>query len=910
MVAYEPGRGVGTWAFPPFSIDCSHRELTRLDVSVPLDRACVEILIYLLGHAGEVVTKDELLDAAWPNRTVGENSLNKAIGRIRAALQDEGQQLIRTVHGYGYRFAGSLARVEEQSPVSPPADVTVQLSNPTAGDLLEGRDGWRLLECLGKGSFGEVWAASNADGSEQRAIKFASGIAGIRALKREVALYKLMRRATGELAPAVPLLDWNFAVTPCYVEMPILANGNLRQWGSHDGRLAAMAVTQRLELAIRLVEAVAQIHELGIIHKDLKPENILIEVDANDVAKPLLTDFGAGWVGNYGPAHPAYPLSTEFVDALREYSQVVSALYSAPEIVRRETPTARADVYSLGVLVYQIVTGDLQRPLSPGWEDDIADPLLCADIAGAAALDPAKRPESAHALAQSLRWIDRRRDEASVRHELERIVGDVARREKRTRARRRTFAAVGAILVIGMASTIGMYWQAEGARQLAQTEARRAQAMLDFMTNDVVSQGDPYGSGRTGILLRQAIDNGAARIDEKFSTDPETALSMHHSMCTVYSGMGEYTLAIKHCNKADQLASNLSSERPANGSQTQVRILGDLALAQINASRLQAAEQTLDRLESLFAPTDTSSQFRLRAWTITAQLRYEQTRCSEARVLADRVIANAAPDDRTLDSVRANALWYGALSKNELMDYAGSMKDFQALIALREATVGREHVLTAWAYSNFGALLTDMGQMAEAESTLAKAEAIFRKTIGLDHPDASAVHYWQANLYIMQERWPEAVALLESITAIRREKLGEKHSWTIYASVRLAEAYIGLSRLDDAQVLLNRVRPAAESAPTTEQSAFRSLFLSTESDLLFHRGRLDEALARSVESMSLLESIQLDKHPVYAQAACQRGRILQALDRSQEAELQLDICRSLLAAIVPPDHPLLVRALR
>ena len=66
-----------------------------------------------------------------------------------------------------------------------------------------------------------------------------------------------MRSATGDLAPAVTLLDWNFAATPCYVEMPILANGNLRQWGSQAGGLAAMSVPQRLEFAIRLVDLIS-----------------------------------------------------------------------------------------------------------------------------------------------------------------------------------------------------------------------------------------------------------------------------------------------------------------------------------------------------------------------------------------------------------------------------------------------------------------------------------------------------------------------------------------------------------------------------------------------------------------------------------------------------------------------------
>ena len=128
--------------------------------------------------------------------------------------------------------------------------------------------------------------------------------------------------------------------------------------------------------------------------------------------------------------------------------------------------------------------------------------------------------------------------------------------------------------------------------------------------------------------------------------------------------------------------------------------------------------------------------------------------------------------------------------------------------------------------------------------------------------------------------------------------------------MRLADAYLGMSRLDDAQRALDRTRPPRIQTPTTEQSAFRAMFLITESELVFRRGRLGEALHESSESMTLLASIQLDKHLLYAQARCQRGRVLRALNRGKEAQVELDACEALLAAIVPPDHPLLVSARR
>ena len=97
----------GSWRFGAAELDAQVAALRVDGAAVDLDRSSYDVLLALLRHAGEVVTKDELLEAGWPGRVVSENSLAKAVGRLRQALGADGRA-IRAVHGYGYRLATAV----------------------------------------------------------------------------------------------------------------------------------------------------------------------------------------------------------------------------------------------------------------------------------------------------------------------------------------------------------------------------------------------------------------------------------------------------------------------------------------------------------------------------------------------------------------------------------------------------------------------------------------------------------------------------------------------------------------------------------------------------------------------------------------------------------------------------------
>src|SRR4029077_21132292 len=102
------------WFFGRAVLDETTHELMMDGVDVELERKPLEVLIYLLQHAGEVCTKDELLTGVWPGRVLSETVLTKCIGRLREVLRDDQQDIIKTAYGFGYRFVAPV-RVESVS---------------------------------------------------------------------------------------------------------------------------------------------------------------------------------------------------------------------------------------------------------------------------------------------------------------------------------------------------------------------------------------------------------------------------------------------------------------------------------------------------------------------------------------------------------------------------------------------------------------------------------------------------------------------------------------------------------------------------------------------------------------------------------------------------------------------------
>ena len=271
------------------------------------------------------------------------------------------------------------------------------------------RPGWFLQKRLGEGGFGEVWLARNRHTSEQRVFKFCFDAVRLRSFKRELLLFRIIREALGPRRDIVTLYEVQLEAPPFFLESEYCPGGTLRAWLEARQQEGGVPLERRLKLIADIARALAAAHALGIIHKDVKPSNIFVEVGASGAVTPRLADFGIGVLVDRSAMQALHLSVLDPFTVGEDVTQTGTRMYSAPEYLVGKPSSVQGDIYSLGVLLYQMVLGDFDRPLGAGWGRDVPDPLLADDIATCVDVDPARRFSSALQVAERLDTIEERR---------------------------------------------------------------------------------------------------------------------------------------------------------------------------------------------------------------------------------------------------------------------------------------------------------------------------------------------------------------------------------------------------------------------------------------------------------------------------------------------------------------------
>jgi len=882
----NPNLQPARWRFGDSELDEFRLEILHLGEVVPLEAKALELLRQFVRHPGEVLTKDELMEAVWPGRVLSESVLARAISLLRKALGDSSQTLIRTVHGYGYRFD---APVERLTPVKTQSAPTLHLQ---AGQNPPLRPNWQLVERLGEGR-NETWLAVHDKTRERRVFKFAGDGIGLSTLKREITLQRLLIESLGDQAAVVPVLDWNLQEAPYFIETEWCSGGSLERWLATN---AQAPVETRIDLVAQAAEALAAAHAVGVLHKDVKPQNLLI-VEAGSEPQVRLADFGSGLLIDDTRLQS---LSITRLGLTRSDDEASSGsgslLYLAPEVVTGQPATLKSDVYALGVLLFQLIVGDLRRPLAPGWERDVTDPLLREDIAAAAELDPAHRLADAAALAQRLRGLDERRAQRAA-EEAARVQAEYAQQQlDRLQARRGWQMAAVGILAIGLAVSTWLYLDARRARDQARLAQAETAAVNDFLQHDLLEAADPRGNDRSDISVREVVEAAARRIDSGME-QPQLEARVRMSLGTVFVGLAQFEQAITQFRSALTLL-------PADALKTRWEAQVQLADAM---SQLDRYEESRALYREALAEVERAKMPELAFETRVYLAEFERVLGHAEDGLAQ--LDALAPELAHIDPDSDAALRYAVIRGDLLgeLNRPEAVEVYRAALPRFERVKGRYANNTTNLRRNLGGALATQGQDAEAVAILAPLYVDMQRIYGPTHMETLATIN-QLTLALQHlGQLDRAIELQSFAIQALVERYGEQNSHAMQQRANLATMYANKGDHDAALVLYRAIYTTQKAVLgedrretlTTAHNIARSL-----QDL----GRWSEALEMQKPMSALAHRALGDEHflPWAIDLAMARSQAM--LAQYPEAQALLSKASERLESLLGADHRYVQRA--
>lgn len=540
----------------------------------------------------------------------------------------------------------------------------------------------------------------------------------------------------------------------------------------------ALDVRARIGLIAMVCQAVQHAHQKGVIHRDLKPSNVLV-MDGEAGPRPTVIDFGIAKPMTEDAGAPAAPLTV-----LEQ--RLGTPAYMSPEQAAGTDVDTRTDIYALGVILYELLTG--RAPADPGqmgtpvFLQKLAageiDPLAPSSVASARRLSA-----DLDAIVMKAIAIERERrygSAAALAEDLERYLRDdpVAARPPTTSYRVRKFVrrhrlglaaasvAVLALVIGAVAAGVGLV-RARAAEARAREEAAASAEVTEFLTS-LFSASDP--NTRSTTTLRELIDRAAARIGTELDGHPRAQTTLLVRLAHVYMSLGLHKQAASLADRALAIqdgagVENLETADALLTLGRSVWQLGDLKRAQVvfaraldirtrlDAANAIAIAEVLNNLGGLYGQIERYDE---------AVAAYERARALQQQpgVASTPQLGNTF---RGMATVRARQRQY-----EQALDL-----DHRALEVFR-AAYGDEHPVTAAAYENIGFDFKDLERYAEARSVGERALAIKQRVLGVDHPQTAFSHALLGDVHAAEGRLTEARAQHEAALRIREKALGPK----------------------------------------------------------------------------------------------------------------------------------------
>jgi len=693
------------------------------------------------------------------------------------------------------------------------ARVAGQFFGEAAGSPLSFKDfgPYRIKHMLGEGGMGVVYLAERSDLGTLVAIKFLrdawlSPARRERFASEQRTLAQLNHSSIARLYDADTLADG----TPWFV-MEYVEGVPLTQY-CHQNECS---IERRLQLFRSVCEAVQYAHRQAVIHRDLKPSNILVK---NDGSVRLL---------DFGIAKQLESLETP-VDQTRTGLRLMTPAYAAPEQFRGERVGIQTDVYSLGVILYELLAGklpfDLLNCTAAQAEKIIAEhePEKPSTVvsrteelrgAGATVGSPSK---TAWADLDVLCLTAMHKDVARRYQSVEALIRDIDhylngepldarldtlryRAGKFVRRNRRSVIAASAAFALILGVIVFFTVRLAIARNAALAEAARTQRIQQFMTN-LFQGGDEAAGPSDSLRVVTLLDRG---VQEARALDQEPAVQAE-----LYQTLGEIYQKLGKLDQADPLMRSALDERKSlfgADSREVAESLVALGLLRADQAKLDDAERLVRQgLEMSKRHVPPNHPDVAKATAALGKVLEDRGAYDQAIQVLDEAVR--------LQSTGAAVTPELASSLSELANthfYAGHYDTSEALnqrvLGMNRQLYGDRHPLVADTLINLGAVKFELGHYQEAEVFDRQALEIDRAFYGSDHPETASALTILGRTLVAENRYSEATDLLQQALAIQERVYGKVHPRVASALNELGKVALQEGKLDDAEAYFRRM---------------------------------------------------------------------------------------------------------
>lgn len=663
---------------------------------------------------------------------------------------------------------------------------------------------YRILSVLGEGGMGVVYLAERKDIGSQVAIKilrdaWLSPSRRERFASEQRTLAQLNHPSIAQLYDADTLPDG----TPWFV-MELVKGVPLTRYCHEHGS----SIEERLQLFRAVCEAVQYAHGQAVIHRDLKPSNILVKDDGSI----RLLDFGI--------AKQMESLDVP-VDQTMTGLRLMTPAYAAPEQIRGDRIGIHTDVYSLGVVLYELLTGQLPFDLSNLTPAEAATVITEHDPGKPSTA--VRRSGDVLALSKSA-WADldvlcltaMHKDAQRRYRSVEALIRDIDhylngeplearadslgyRIEKFVRRNRRPVLAAAAATVIVVGLVIFFTWRLTKARNAALAEAARTQRVQQFMMS-LFQGGDASVGPAADMKVLTMVDRGVQQA-QALSTDPNVQAELYGTLGTIYQKLGKL-------DQSDSLLQQGLQERKSLFGPDSAEVAESLvAIAQLrnDQARLEEAEQTARQgLEMAKRHLPPNHPEVATATAALGKILEDRGQYDEAiRVLNEAVRLQSESGAATTDlaaslSELANSHFYAG-------HYDISDTINRRVLDMHRRLYGDRHPLVADTLINLGEIQVQSGHYAEAEVFDREALDITQAWYGRDNPETASAMTILGRVLVYEKHYDAAADLLQQALAVQEKIYGPVHPRVASVLNDLGKVAQNRGKLDEAAADFSRM---------------------------------------------------------------------------------------------------------